>query len=179
MSKKFRIRNSWKEVVSDLKTFTNKGGKIAAQICFCFYADFPLQTMAETMLPDGLETSGWRVYRKFWHITRSFYNFAFSMIFSVLQKKIIFLVFWVIVEVLQRGGSQCSANSSLFANSSQIDLSQIYLLIFRSQIDSYSYSPRHIFHYGFLCPVSFSKEKYITVKKIPHTGDKASLDRCG
>ena len=33
---------------------------------------------------------------------------------------------------------QCSANSSLFANNSQIDLLQIYLLIFRSKKDSYS-----------------------------------------
>ena len=28
-----------------------------------FFADFALQNMVETTLPDGLETSGWRVYR--------------------------------------------------------------------------------------------------------------------
>ena len=29
----------------------------------CFFADFALQDMVETTLPDGLETSGRRVYR--------------------------------------------------------------------------------------------------------------------
>ena len=29
---------------------------------FVFFADFALQNMVETMLPDGLETSGRRVY---------------------------------------------------------------------------------------------------------------------
>ena len=38
----------------------------------CFFADFALQNMVETMLPDGLDTSGQRAYRKFWHISRSF-----------------------------------------------------------------------------------------------------------
>ena len=87
----------------------------------------------------------------------------------------------------------------------QIDSSQIYLLIFRSRIDSNSYSQQfhfiyiisickyinltniipiffkvfmniiyfywiyiksmHISHYGFVCPVNFSNEKYIRVKK--------------
>ena len=30
---------------------------------FFFFADFALQNMVETTLPDGLETSGQRVYR--------------------------------------------------------------------------------------------------------------------
>ena len=39
--------------------------KIAAQYYyyFIFFAYFALQKMVETMLPDGLETSGRRVYR--------------------------------------------------------------------------------------------------------------------
>ena len=40
----------------------------------------------ETTLPDGLETSGWRAYHKFWYISRRFWVFAFWMIFSVFQK---------------------------------------------------------------------------------------------
>ena len=42
-----------------------KLSKIAKQkkICFSFFlADFALQNMVETTLPDGLETSGQRVY---------------------------------------------------------------------------------------------------------------------
>ena len=37
---------------------------------FFFFADYALQNMMETMLPNGLETSGQRVYRLFWHISR-------------------------------------------------------------------------------------------------------------
>jgi hypothetical protein len=40
----------------------------------------------ETTLPNGLETSGQRAYRLFWHISRSFRVFAFWMIFSNFQK---------------------------------------------------------------------------------------------
>ena len=36
----------------------------------CFSANFALQNMVETTLPDGLDTSGQRVYGKFWHISR-------------------------------------------------------------------------------------------------------------
>ena len=38
--------------------------------------------MVETTLPDGLETSGQRMYRKFCHISRLFLVFAFVVIFS-------------------------------------------------------------------------------------------------
>ena len=48
--------------------------------------------MVETTLPDGLETSGRRAYRKFCHISRRFWVFAFLVIFSVFQKK---MGFWV------------------------------------------------------------------------------------
>ena len=48
-------------------------------------ADFALQNMVETTLPDGLETSGRRVYRYFWHISRHFCFFLFWIIFSVLN----------------------------------------------------------------------------------------------
>ena len=40
---------------------------------------------------------------------------------------------------------QWSVNSSLFANNWRINLSQIYLLIFMSRIDSYFYSPQFLF----------------------------------
>ena len=51
-----------------------------------FFADFALQNMVETTLPEGLETSGRRAYHIFWHISRRFWVFAFWMIFSVFQK---------------------------------------------------------------------------------------------
>ena len=37
--------------------------KITAQLLIFFSPDFALQNMVETTLPDGLETSGQRVYR--------------------------------------------------------------------------------------------------------------------
>ena len=49
----------------------------------------------ETTLPEGLETSGQRAYRLFWHISRRFWVFAFWMIFSVFSKKSGFGVFFV------------------------------------------------------------------------------------
>ena len=53
-----------KEVVSDLKILVSKWSKIAAQLKKKkFFADFALQNMVEITLPDGLETSGRRVYR--------------------------------------------------------------------------------------------------------------------
>ena len=49
-------------MVSDLNIFVQNWSKIAAQKKV-FFADFALQNMLETMLPDGLETFGPRVYR--------------------------------------------------------------------------------------------------------------------
>ena len=46
-----------------------------------FFADFSLQNMVETTLPDGLETSGQRVYCLFWHISRRFWVFPFWIFF--------------------------------------------------------------------------------------------------
>ena len=43
--------------------------------------------MVETRLPNGLETSGRRVFRQFWHISRYFGVFAFGMSSSIFQKK--------------------------------------------------------------------------------------------
>ena len=43
---------------------------------------------------DGLETSGWRMYRKFWHICRRFWVFAFWMIFSLFKKNRVFGYSW-------------------------------------------------------------------------------------
>ena len=51
------------EVVSHLNILVWKWSKIAAQKKVNFCADFALQNMLETKLPDGLETSGRRVYR--------------------------------------------------------------------------------------------------------------------
>ena len=48
---------------SDLNIFVWKWSKIAAQKEVSFFADFALQNMVETTLPDGLETSGRRAYR--------------------------------------------------------------------------------------------------------------------
>ena len=55
---------------------------------------------------------------------------------------------------------QWLANRSLFANSSQIDLSRIYLLTFRSQIDSYTYLPQ--FHFMNIIPI----RQYINLTNI-------------
>ena len=92
------IRNPWgkviKEVVSHLNIFVKKLSKIAAQKKVFFCAGFALQNLLETTLPDGLETSGRRVYRKFWHISRRFWVFAFYMIFSVFQKNWVFGYSW-------------------------------------------------------------------------------------
>ena len=53
-------------MVSDLNILVWKWSKIAKQkkmFLPFFLADFALQNMVETMLPDGLETSGRRAYR--------------------------------------------------------------------------------------------------------------------
>ena len=59
MSKIFKDSESLgKELVSHLNIFLWKWSKIAAQFFFVFFADFALQNMVETRLPDGLEASG-------------------------------------------------------------------------------------------------------------------------
>ena len=51
-------------MVSDLTICVSKWSKIAARKkVFFVVADFALQNMVETTLPDELETSGQRVYR--------------------------------------------------------------------------------------------------------------------
>ena len=64
-------------IFRDLESFGKSNGKKWSRIwtflfesClkssrnfFCFFADFALQNMVETTLPDGLETSGQRAYR--------------------------------------------------------------------------------------------------------------------
>ena len=55
-------------MVSHLNIYVWKWSKIAAKKKVIFFADFALQNMMETMLPDGLETSGRRAYHKFWYI---------------------------------------------------------------------------------------------------------------
>ena len=58
---------------------------------FVFVADFALQNMVKTMLPDGLETSGRRAYRYFGISLIRFWVFAFWMIFFRFSKQIGFL----------------------------------------------------------------------------------------
>ena len=51
-------------MVSELTVCVRKWSKIAApKKVFFVVADFALQNMVETTLPDGLETSGRMVYR--------------------------------------------------------------------------------------------------------------------
>ena len=97
MSKILEIQNllgksKWKEVVADLKTFTKKGCKITAQKKGSFLADFPLQRMRETSLPDGLETSGRRGIAHF-VISLDFLSFCVFNVFFffTFSKKIVFL----------------------------------------------------------------------------------------
>ena len=45
-------------MVSDWNIFVRKWSKFAAQKKVSFLADFALQNMVETTLPNGLETSG-------------------------------------------------------------------------------------------------------------------------
>ena len=91
------IRNPWGKVMerSGLRLehfWCGSGLKLLRQKKFVFLVDFALQNMVETTLPNGLETSGQRAYRKFWHISRRFWVFAFLVSFSVF-KKIRFLGF--------------------------------------------------------------------------------------
>ena len=73
-------------------------------LSFCIFYDFfrfskkfgfwVFLVHPETRLPDGLETSGQRVYRLFWHISGRFWLLAFWMIFPVFQKKMVFGYSW-------------------------------------------------------------------------------------
>ena len=47
------LGKKWKEVVSDLNFFVWKWSKIAAQKKVIFFADFAVQNMLKTTLPDG------------------------------------------------------------------------------------------------------------------------------
>ena len=90
-------------MVSYLNIFVWKWSTIAAQTKIDFYADFALQNMVETTLPDGLETSGRRVYRYFWHISRHFLSFCILEDFFRFSKNLgslVFLVHPTVVSVL-------------------------------------------------------------------------------
>ena len=56
-----KLRNPWGKVMErsglTFKNFVWKWSKIAAQKKVCFFADFALQNMVETTLPNGLETT--------------------------------------------------------------------------------------------------------------------------
>ena len=71
-------------------------------------ADFGLQNKEETTLHDGLETSGQRVYRLFWHISRCFWDFAFWMIFFRFSNNLGFGVFLVHPETTLPDGLETS-----------------------------------------------------------------------
>ena len=73
-----------------------------------FFSDFALQNMVERTLPKRLETSGQRVYCKFWHISRPFGVFTFWRIFSVFKNNWVFLVFLVHPETTLPNGLETS-----------------------------------------------------------------------
>ena len=59
----FKASALWKEVVSDWNILFENCQKLPCKKKVFFVADFALQNMVETTLPDGLETSGQRAYR--------------------------------------------------------------------------------------------------------------------
>ena len=71
---------------SNIWTFLFGSGLKSPRIFFFFFDKFALQNMVETTLPDGLETSGQRAYRLFWHISRRFWVLAVWMIFPFFKK---------------------------------------------------------------------------------------------
>ena len=79
--------------------------------------------MVETTLPDGLETSGRRVYRWYWNISRRFWVFAFWMNFSLFQKN---LAFGYSLSSLLWYRCYYPHRSSLFAPTSQSRMSNIF-----------------------------------------------------
>ena len=91
MSKRFRDseslgKSAWKKWSQNWTFLLGSALKLPR-----FFADFALQNMVETTLPDGWETSGWRVCRLYWHISRCFWFFPFWIIFLFL----IFFGFYV------------------------------------------------------------------------------------
>ena len=66
-----RMSNSFRDSES-LGKSNGSGLKSPRKKKFFVVADFALQNMVKTMLPDGLETSGQRAYRSFCHISRLF-----------------------------------------------------------------------------------------------------------
>ena len=96
---------------SQMKTFLFENCLKSPRKKSFFFADFALQNMVETTLPDGLETSGWRAYRLFWHISRRFWVFAFWMIvfrFSIKSGFWLFFVQQNMVETMLSGGLETS-----------------------------------------------------------------------
>ena len=93
-------RSRMSNIFRDMKSLGKSNGKKWSQIwTFLFgtglkslnkkivvLADFALQNMVETTLPDGLETSGQRAYRKFLHISRLFEFFCFGWFFPFFKK---------------------------------------------------------------------------------------------
>ena len=69
------IRNPWGKVLKRsglrIELFCYEVG-LDRRVKKIVFADFALQNIVETTLPNGLETSGKRVYHYFWHIFRRF-----------------------------------------------------------------------------------------------------------
>ena len=81
-------------MVSHLNIFVWKLSKIAAHNKVYFFADFALQNMVETTLPDGLETSG-RGYIANIGISLGVLSFCVLDDFFRFSKKLCFLLFLV------------------------------------------------------------------------------------
>ena len=68
---------------------------------------------SETTLPDGLETSGRKVYRLYWDLGRQTKFWSFAMIFLVFNKMLVLgslqTTLLSIVRELPRGGSAAVA----------------------------------------------------------------------
>ena len=88
------IRDLWSKAISQiLAHFQTFLSVCVLDVFFRFpkNSDFGVFLVhLETTLPDGLEISGQRVYRYFWHISRHVRVFALWMIFYCFSKKIMF-----------------------------------------------------------------------------------------
>ena len=94
MSKKFRYQESLgksnEKKWSQIWTFLLGSGQRKKKLVFC--ADFAIQNMVETTLPDGLETSGQRVYRYFGISLDIFEFLPFGWSFLFFKKIVFFAI---------------------------------------------------------------------------------------
>ena len=89
MSKNFRdlesLGKSAGKKWSQNCTFLLRSGLKSPHKKSLFFADFALQNLVETRLPDGLETSGLRVYQNFGISLDVFEFFCFGLFFPFLN----------------------------------------------------------------------------------------------